>query len=375
MRTTGIYKSLGNIKFFIPDPLPPQNPPLQLDLEIMKLHGQAMQQLGELNEMTRRVPDKTRFIKAYVNKEALLSSSIEGVDTTLRDLFTQTVVTTKPDKNTQLVMNYTKALHKSCSLIREDNLPIASRVILSAHRELMQIGEGDKANPGNYRKQTVTVGNLVPPPASEIPELMADLEKYINNDQTTPPLIKAGLTHVQFETIHPFLDGNGRIGRLLIVLMLVESGILLEPIIYPSYYFKKRRYDYYKLLDAIRTAGDFEGWIKYYLSVIRDSSADACARAKDIDLLEERIADTINKEKATRKIREAMLGTVPILFCCPVITIKELSSQLETSYNTASKIISRFVSLGFLVEQDQRKRGKLFAFEPYFEVLKKEYEL
>ena len=218
MRKTGHYEQLGTIEYFIPNALPPHNPPLQLDIETMILYGDAMLHLGKLNEMAENLPDKERFIKAYIIKEALLSSSIEGIHTTLLDVFTQPILETKPDKETQLVMNYTKALHKALSLTQEENIPlISSRVILSAHKTLMQTGHGENSNPGNYRKQSVRVGNLVPPPPHLIAELIAQLEQYsniINTDSELPPLIRAGLVHVQFETIHPFLDGNGRIGRL-----------------------------------------------------------------------------------------------------------------------------------------------------------------
>ena len=192
-----------------------------------------------MEEITSSLPDIKRFIKAYVIKEALLSSSIEGINTTLLDIYTQPLLGLKPDKDTQLVMNYRKALEIAISMIKKDGLPISSRVILAAHKALMELGEGDKYNPGNYRKPLVKVGNLISPPTNEINDLMSKLEGYINANDDLPILIKIGLIHVQFETIHPFLDGNGRIGRLLIVLLLIENRILSEPILYPSYFFKK----------------------------------------------------------------------------------------------------------------------------------------
>src|SRR5262249_28886129 len=158
-----------------------------------------------LNEMANRLPNIERFIKAYVIKEALLSSSIEGIDTTLMDVFTQPLQESRTNKETQLVANYTQALSEALTLVRKDGLPITTRVLLSAHAALMHGGVGDKANPGNYRKQSVKVGNLVPPPAPRIPDLMSALEQYINAPDGLPPLVKAGLAHVQFEEIHPFL--------------------------------------------------------------------------------------------------------------------------------------------------------------------------
>jgi Fic family protein len=374
MRKFGTYEFVGNMKFFIPGNLPPKEPSFQMDSEIIDLYGDVMLQLGKLNEMTDRLPDVDGFIRAYVYKEALLSSSIEGINTTLLDVFTQPMVRTKPNKNTQLVMNYTKAFYKALAMIKQDNFPIIARVILGAHMELMTGGDGDRSNPGSYRKQTVKVGNLVPPPAPMVPGLMAELEKYINTKDDLPVVIKAGLAHVQFETIHPFLDGNGRIGRLLITLMLLESGVLSEPIIYPSLYFKRRHFDYYKLLDGVRTDGNFEDWIKFYLSVIRDSAKDACRRAKDIEGLEKKMEDVIWSDNKSGKARAPRFNAISLLFNCPVISIKELGAQIHVSYNTAGKIVADFIRLGFLVEEDHRKRDRLFKFKSYFEVLEKEYD-
>lgn len=373
MRKTGHYEYIANKGYFIPDPLPPKNPPLKLDEETISLYGQTMLELGRLNETANRLPDKKRFIKAYVTKEALLSSDIEGIHTTMLEVFTQPLLESKPTKDTQLVMNYTKALDVAVSMIQK-GLPISTRVILKAHEALMQIGEGDKSDPGNFRKQSVKVGNLIPPPANEVPKLMTELEKYINTDETLPPLIKAGLSHVQFEIIHPFLDGNGRIGRLLIVLILIENRLLSKPILYPSYYFKKHKLEYYRQLDLIRTNGDFESWIKYYLMAIKCSSFDAYRRSKDIEKLEYKLRTKFENEKIPIKLKENRIRTLSILFSSPVISTKELSAQLNVTYNTANKIITDFVKINLLTEVTQQKRGKLFRFGPYLDILEKEYE-
>jgi len=375
MRKTGVYKPIGDINFFIPDALPPKNPSFTMDTDMVKLYGQAMQQIGKLNEMTKRLPNKERFIKAYVKKEACLSSSIEGIHTTLLEAFTQPLLQTKPSKDVQLVMNYTKTLYTSVDAIKKENLPISTRVILKAHAELMKVGSSHKSNPGSYRKQTVTVGNLVPPPANEISNLMSDLEMFINVDETIPPLVKIGLVHVQFETIHPFLDGNGRIGRLLIVLMLIEMGLLSDPIIYPSYYFKKRPYDYYGLLDGVRTKGDFESWIRYYLTVVRDSAQDACERAYDIEELEQKMVQIVSTNSQFIKTRETRLKTISVLFEHPIIGTKELSNAIGVSYNTASRILEDFVEIKFLIQASKKERGKLFVFDPYFKILERDYDI
>ncbi len=375
MRKTGTYELLGSNKHFIPYPLPPENPPLQLSSKTMELYAHTMLQIGKLNEMAARLPAIQRFIKAYVTKEALLSSEIEGIHTTLIDLFTQPLLETRPNKNTQLVMNYTHALDVALSMIQKEGLPISNRVLLAAHKTLMQVGEGDRSNPGNFRKQSVKVGNHIPAPAPQIPDLMAALERFININDTIPPLIASGLVHVQFETIHPFLDGNGRIGRLLIVLMLIQDNLLSTPILYPSYYFKKYRNEYYYRLDEVRTKGDFEGWIAYYLMIIEKSCIDAHRRAQEIEQLQQSLTQMIENMPLSASQINARLKTLSILFQFPVINAPELSDQLDVSYNTARQIITSLLEANILTEKNEQKRGKMYRFSAYLELLEKEYDI
>lgn len=379
MRKTGNYETLGTNNFFIPDALPPKNPNLQLDNGTIELYSKTMEKLGILKGVTSKLKNHEHFIKAYINKEAQLSSAIEGINTTILDIFTQQdinqTIKTKYDKNAELALNYSKAIHAAISMVKNDNMPITSRIILKAHEELMSTIQASNADPGNYRKQMVKVGNLTPAQANKIPELMSELEKFINTDETIFPVIKAGLAHVQFETIHPFLDGNGRIGRLLIVLMLIECNALSEAILYPSYYFKKRNLEYYKMLDNVRTNGDFEGWIKYYLSVIKDSCSDAIKRIDDIENLKSKILEQISyKNGKNSKPSENKLNTLEILFEFPVINASILSQKLQVSYNTASKIILDFINIGILEPLTKQKRGKIFKLSQYFEILDKDYD-
>jgi Fic family protein len=373
-RSTGSYEKLGSLESFIPYPLPPHNPSFTMNSELTSLYSETMRSLEKLNEMDKRLPHKTRFIKAYVIKEALLSSAIEGIHTTLIDVFTQPLSGTI-NKETQLVLNYTTALDQAIELMA-NGLPISSQLLLTAHALLMN-GEGDRANPGHYRKQAVRVGNLIPPPAQQLATLMADLETYINTDDSLPPLIKAGLTHVQFETIHPFLDGNGRIGRLLIVLMLINADLLHASMLYPSYYFKKHHFEYYQRLDAVRTQGDFEGWITYYLHAINEGCIDAYRRACDIELLEQSITQTLIDKQRTKKLTEPMQETIPhglaSLFQYPVTTISHLSKVLSKGFNTSNTLIQFFVDAQVLVEVTGWKRNKLYKFKPYLDLLQKEY--
>lgn len=373
MREVGIYQKLGDLNYFIPHDLPPSNPPFALNSEIMSLYGEASFALGQLNEMSLRLPDPERFIKAYVIKEALLSSAIEGIHTTLIDVFTYPLGGTKPNKDTQLVVNYTKALDTALMMLKEERLPLVSRVLLRVHEALMTAGEGDKATPGQFRKQSVRVGDLIPPPAPEIPRLMSGLEKYMNDPSDMPPLLRAGLAHVQFEAIHPFLDGNGRIGRLLIVLMLIDSGLLHLPILYPSYYFKKHHFEYYQKLDRVRTHGDFEGWISYYLKAIRDSALNAHTRAKEIEALEGNVKDMVKKDQRFTKMRETAVLALDCLFTRPITSISEMSQATGKAYNTIGNILKEFIKLGLVSEPTNLRRNKLYRFEAYLTLLEKEY--
>ena len=249
-------------------------------------------------------------------------------------------------------------------------MPIVSRVILAAHKALMK-GEGDNFSPGQYRKQSVKVGEFIPPPASEVVKLISDLENYINEDTILPPLIKAGLVHVQFETIHPFLDGNGRIGRLLIILMFINSGLLDEPILYPSYFFKKNSAEYYLRLDRVRTHGDFEGWIAFYLKAIKYSCIEASNRAEAIQTQELIFKDTIDNIERIQfnKIRDTAKVVLKSLFETPVFSIKQISKATGKSYNTIHSIITHFIKLKWVVATDEKKRNKTYRFEAYLKLL------
>ncbi len=374
MRKTGRYENISGKQCFIPEALPPKNPPLALDSQTTILYGEAMLHLGKLSEISQRLPDIHRFLKAYVIKEALLSSEIEGVHTTILDVFTQLLLDSKPTKETQLVLNYVEAVTSAVRMIQKEVLPISSRIILKTH-ELLMSGEGDHSNPGHYRTQMVKVSSLVPAPPVKINELMSELEQFININETLPPLIKAGLAHVQFETIHPFFDGNGRIGRLLIVLMLIQDGLLSAPILYPSYYFKKHRLEYYQCLDRVRTHGDFEGWITFYLASIRDSSIDAVRRIDDIEQLREQLLKKIlDNDRLSDKQKQARMRALQILFSFPVINIGELEQQLDISYNTAHQIIKELLTQGILVEENQQKRHRMYKFKKYLDILEKDYK-
>lgn len=379
IRETGRYQALGDLNYFIPHSLPPKNPSLSFNAEMMSIYGEASFELGQLNEMCLRLPDPERFINAYVMKEALLSSAIEGIHTTLMDALTQPLGNTKINKDTQLVLNYKDALESALSMIKNEGLPLVTRVILRAHEVLMSLGEGNKSSPGLFRKQSVRVGDFIPPPSQEVPSLMSGLEKYMNEPSDIPALIKAGLAHVHFETIHPFLDGNGRIGRLLIVLMLIENGLLALPVLYPSYYFKKNHFEYYQRLDRVRTHGDFEGWLTYYLKAIRDSAKDAHARAKEIEGLAIRLQNVIQIHGGFVKMRNTATLALDFLFTQPITGIGEMSQKIGKVYNTTQNVLKEFIKLGIVFEYEFNKnlirtyRYKIYCFKPYLDLLQKEY--
>lgn len=373
MRKAGTYQKIDELEYYVPFALPPKDPELQMTPKLIELHGEASFRLGQLNARAAELPDPNRFIKAYVIKEALLSSSIEGIHTTLADVYSQALPDVKLTKTTELVINYTKAQNMSIDMITKEGLPISNRVIVGAHKALMSLCGEEHNDPGNFRKQSVRVGPLTPAPAPQVPELMNDLELYINSDQDWASLMKAGLAHVQFETIHPFLDGNGRVGRMLIVLMLIKEGLLSIPVLYLSYYFKRYHEEYYQNLNRVRTHGDYEGWLAYYFRAIRESSFDAYRRIKDIETLEANIINEIRNDQSLSKMGETPYQALDILFQSPVINATELSVRLGKAYNTSAKIIDNFVLLGILVKTTEQKRSKLYRFEKYMKVLSHTY--
>ncbi|MBS0236741.1 MAG: Fic family protein [Proteobacteria bacterium] len=369
MRKAGEYQKLGDMNYFIPFSLPPIDPPLHLNAAMLELCMEASFALGQLNEISIQLPDYKRFVRGYVIREAMLSSAIEGIHTTLAEVFTASLTGSKASKSTQLVNNYSQAIDTALEMTQQQGLPVATRVILKAHEVLMSAGDGDKSAPGQFRQQTVRVGELVPPPAPRVAGLIGDLERYINDVHDIPPLIKAGLAHVQFETIHPFLDGNGRIGRMLIVLMLINSGLLTLPTIYPSHYFKKHHLEYYQRLDRVRSHGDFEGWITYYLAAIKESAQEAYKRGRDITRLYNQLNHFVQTADDFSKMRITAMDVVDALFAQPITTITEISKATEKAYNTVHKTLQCLKSHNLVAEMPINERHKLYHFTPYLKIL------
>jgi len=369
-KRSGHYEQFGEHSHFVPSPLPPV-PALVLDTELLELYGEAMQSLGKFAEAQTRIPSKRQFLDVYIAKEAVFSSQIENINTTLTQVLEYHSEKKSENKDVQEVLNYIQALHYSLDLIRKDNLPISSRLITQAHKNLLSGVRGENKTPGQYRKVPVFVGNLVPPPAHYIENLIHDLEKFIHEHSNMLPLIKTALAHVQFETIHPFLDGNGRIGRLLIVLMMLDYGLISEPVLYPSFFFMKYKSEYYDRLDAVRTKGDYEGWVKFFLRGVKASADDIVKRAWAIDaLLEECFRKIDNYLPRIRKNARVVMDQ---LCNTPVLTINDVADFLGSTYNTAQKLVSGFVELGILEQENSQQRNKTYSFRKYLDILEKEF--
>ncbi len=374
-RTTGFYKQQEDFKYFIPYYLPPKNPPFQMSSTLIELYAQAMQKLAVVNEVAKKIPNTERFMKAYIIKEANLSSKIEGVHTTTVQVYEQALQGERVSKEAQMVLNYTLALNTALNKIKvkEENAFSTSEVLLEAHKVLMQFSSN--ASPGNYRKMTVRLGSFYPPPAEKIMELMKNLDEFIHNDEPEIPyLVRVGLAHAQFETIHPFIDGNGRIGRLLILLMLMKNNLLSLPILYPSYAFKKYQMEYYRRLTNTRMTGDFEGWITFFLNSIIESCDETYRTIEKIELLEKKITNIIQTDAVFQKSKENALEFLEILFRNPVISVNQLKNISEKSYNTADLFIKKFIHLNFLIELKDKegKYNKHYAFMPYIDILDEE---
>ena len=367
---SGHYERFGEHNHFVPSPLPP-SPPLELDKEMLELYGEAMQSLGRFAETQKRIPSKRQFLDVYIAKEAVYSSQIENINTTLTQVLEYNSKEKSENKDVQEVLNYINALHYGMKLMREKNIPVSSRLIRECHKKLLSGVRGESKSLGQFRKVPVFVGSLVPPPANYIEELIHDLEKFINENNSILPLIRTGLAHVQFETIHPFLDGNGRIGRLLMVLMMMDYQLISDPVLYPSFYFMKYRSEYYDRLDAVRKNGDYEGWTKYYLRGIRACADDIVKRAWAIDGLLEQCSNDI-EEKLSRVRKNANI-LLDQLCHTPVIAIKDVAELIGASYVTAQKLVASFVELGILQKENGNQRNKTYSFRKYLEILEQEF--
>lgn len=358
---------------FVPPPLPPE-PPVRMG-KLYRLLEEASRAIGRLDGVTSILPDTPLFLYMYIRKEALLSSQIEGTQSSLSDLllFEAEEAPGVPLDDVQEVSNYVAAMNHGLARIRE-GFPISLRLMREIHEILLATGRGSAKQPGEFRRSQNWIGGtrpgnavFVPPPPEQVPDLMSDLERFIHADTPEiPALIKAGLVHVQFETIHPFLDGNGRLGRLLITFLLCAQGILKEPILYLSLYFKTHRRHYYDLLQQVRERGDWEAWLAFFMEGIAETSVQAADAAREILNLFDADRDRI--EGLGRSAASA-LRVHQLLQQKPIIAIPDAAQRLGISAPTIAKSVHHLERLGILREITGRQRRRLFAYDGYLQIL------
>mgnify|MGYP000985117925 CR=1 FL=1 len=360
-------------KSFVPKPLPPQ-PPIEIDAETVDLLSKTNRSIGILEGRSRQIPDIELFVSMYVRKEALLSSQIEGTQATLDDILDPRVEQ-NTNRDVAEVVNYVKASQYAKARLKE--LPICNRLIREIHKVLMQEVRGEEKCPGEFRRSqnwlgpagsTLTNARYIPPNPDDMLEAMSDLEKFINHEDELDPLIKIALIHYQFETIHPFLDGNGRIGRLLVNLFLMEKKLLSYETLYISYFLKRNRIEYYDRLTEVRTKGNFEQWIKFFLLAINESALDAILTIGELMKLHDKnikvVENTGRAAKTIKKVFNYLEG-------CPIIDISKTSQELGLSFNAVASAVKRLIQLGILKQTENVQRNRVFAYEEYLSILRK----
>lgn len=359
-------------KSFRPTPLPVE---INIDTEMLSLLTDATKSLATLDTLSSYIPNMELFVSMYVRKEALLSSQIEGTQATLEDVL-DPLIEKNANQNVSDVVNYIKATE--FALNRMKTLPLCNRLIKETHEVLMNNVRGQEKNPGEFRcsqnwigaaGSTIKNARYIPPNPKDMKEAMSDLEKYINSDDELDFLIQAALIHYQFETIHPFLDGNGRVGRLLITLFLMDKKRLNAPALYISYYLKNNRIEYYDRMSEVRNKDNYEQWIKFFLRAIKESSEDAVETINKLSALHDENIAIIEKMGRASK-------TAKILFDYleknPIIDIKKTADELTLAFSTVSASVKRMEECGILVQTNNATRNRVFAYEEYLGILRKD---
>ncbi|MBX3219761.1 MAG: Fic family protein [Labilithrix sp.] len=391
-RTTGRLErsTVGGeeIAAFIPLALPPADPPLALTSALVDRLRAAEQSLVRLELAGEMVPSLDWFIYAFVRKEAVVSSQIEGTQATLVDLLafeaqedaTATDEKAAPNADVEEVCNYLDALvYSRAELADPRGLPLSMRLLNEAHRRLMRGVRGAEKQPGEVRRSQNWIGGsrpgnamYVPPPPHALGALLSAFEKYLHGEDAQHPLVRAGLLHVQFETIHPYLDGNGRIGRLLVTLLLEHWKLLTKPLLYLSLFFKRHRDDYYRRLDAVRVDGDWEGWIDFFLDGVATIANEAVAAARELFAL---VAEDRARVLSTDKVSIGSLRLLELLPRHPIVSVASATKLLDTTKPTAIRAVELLVDAGVLVESTGKKRDRSFAYRAYLDRLKVGTEL
>jgi len=361
---------IGGYKAFIPNLLPP-DPPIKLDDELLQLHSQADIALGRLSGTSEMLPNPNLFVAMYIHKEAVLSSQIEGTQASLIDVlaFESEAALPGNPQDIEEVVNYIKALNYG--LQRFDTLPLSLRLIREIHAYLLAGVRGADRHPGEFRTSQNWIGHLgcsiqtarfVPPPLSDMHATLNNLEAFLHMN-TMPILLKIGIVHAQFEIIHPFLDGNGRIGRLLIILILCYERILSKPLLYLSYFFKLNRLEYYQYLRKVHDDGDWEAWLKFFLRGIYEVAQEATSTAQRIVQLREVHRDIIVKHFSRSSSHAYQL--LEYLYQRPIITINSAIKATGISYANTNKLVTKFQEYGILREMDHMLRNRRFAYTQY----------
>jgi len=364
------------IATFVPYPLPPRNPALNVDGELAAPLRRAEQALARLEVAGEMVPSIDWFVYAFVRKEAVISSQIEGTQATLIDLFEYEAeqTTRMAGNDVDEVCNYLDATKFARGQLKSARgLPLSIRLLNEAHRRLMRGVRGANKQPGEIRRSQNWIGGtrpgnavFVPPPPEKLTALLADLEKYLHTKDGLPPLVRIGLAHVQFETIHPYLDGNGRIGRLLITLLLEHWKLLSAPLLYLSLYFKRHRVDYYRLLGEVRKTGDWEAWIRFFLEGVATIADEAVIAAREVFALVSTDRQRLIAAPGASIMAIRLMDQLPIH---PVVTIPTVVKLLETTKPTAGKAVQLLENLGVLAETTGKQRDRTFAYARYLEKL------
>ena len=381
MRHRGGFKR-GNLtgemayESFVPAPLPP-NPPIELDAEGVELLVAANRAVAVLDGITERIPSLGLFVSMYVRKEALLSSQIEGTQATLDDIL-DPEAGRNANQNVADVVNYVAAVE--FGLRRREELPLCNRLIKEVHGRLMSGARGQEKEPGEFRRSQNWIGGqgsslrnaaYIPPNVEDMDDALADLERYVNHDEGLDPLVQAALVHYQFETIHPFLDGNGRVGRLLITLFLLERGILHAPALYISYFLKLNRIEYYDRMMEVRRSGAYEQWVKFFLRAVRDSAEDAVATIDRLSALHQADGARVDALPGSSSVPRELFDYVRRN---PIIEIKKTAEQLGYSYNAVAGAVRKLIGIGVLAQVKKEGRTRTFAYEAYLEILRKDTE-
>jgi len=369
--TAKLYGEMAYLSFF-PSSLPP-NPPVMIDDEMMQLLVQANTWIAKLESIASLIPHIALFVSMYVRKEALMSSQIEGTQCTLEDVLDPTVEA-NANRNVADVINYIKATDYAINRLQE--LPLCNRLIRETHAVLMKGVRGQEKSPGEFRTSQNWIGGegvslnkarFIPPHPDDMVVAMSDLEKYMNTPDTLDVLVKASLIHYQFETIHPFLDGNGRIGRLLITLFLLQQKILTTPALYISYFLKKNRMEYYDRLTLVRTKGEYEQWIKFFLSAVSESAQDAYENIMRLSKLHDAHVARI---ESLGRARLTALQLFSYLQRNPIMEIKGTAQALGLSFNTVASSVNRLIDIGILVHSGGDKRYRTFSYKEYLDILR-----